>query len=134
MSVELAVLKVMIARLRADATMTGLVSGRVYDQVPAGAARPYVNVRSIQAVDDGADCIDGQEVYLDIDVWSDAVGSGEAGQIASAVRKVLHGASLALDEPYTLTDIEHRDTNLARESDGIMTRARMSFRALVESK
>lgn len=133
MSVELAVLKAIITRLRADTTLTGLVSGRVYDRVATGAAMPYVHVRNLQGVADGADCVDGQEVYVDIDAWSNAVGSGEAGKVAAAVRASLNYAPLILDEPYALLEIEHRDTNIGAESDGVLTRARMSFRALVES-
>lgn len=133
MSVEAALQKAIVGRLKGDTALTGLVSGRIYDRVPADAPLPYVHFRNIQAVDDGAGCVDAYEVYIDLDVWSQAVGKVEASRAASAVRKALHEAGLTLDEPYVLTEIAHRDTNVGDGGDGILSRARISFRALVES-
>lgn len=134
MSVEAALQKAIVGRLKGDAPLTALISGRVYDRVPAGAALPYVHIRSIQVVDDGAECIDGAEVFIDLDVWSNAVGKVEASRAAGAVRKALHEAALPLDEPYALTEIAHRDTDVGDGGDELLTRARMTFRALAESK
>lgn len=133
MSVEAALQKAIVARLKGNADLNSLVSGRVYDRVPAGAALPYVHLRNFQAVDDGAECIDGLEVYIDIDVWSNAVGKVEASRAAGTIRKALNYAPLTLDEPYSLAEIDHRDTNIGDGGDGILSRARLSFRALVES-
>jgi hypothetical protein len=134
MSVEAALQKAIVGRLKGDAPLTALVSGRIYDRVPASAPLPYVHIRSIQVVDDGAECIDGAEVFIDLDVWSNAVGKVEASRAASAVRKALHEADLPLDEPYALTEIAHRDTDVGDGGDELLTRARMTFRALAESK
>ena len=134
MSVEAALQKAIVGRLKGDAPLTALVAGRVYDRVPAGAALPYVHIRSIQVVDDGAECIDGAEVFIDLDAWSNAVGKVEASRVASAVRKALHEVPLPLDEPYALTEIAHRDTDVGDGGDELLTRARMTFRALAESK
>jgi hypothetical protein len=134
MSVEAALQKAIVGRLKGDATLTALVSGRIYDRVPPDAPRPYVTIRAIQVVDDGAECIDGAEVFIDLDVWSNAVGKVEASQAAGAVRKALHEAALPLDEPYALIEIAHRDTNVGDGGYELLTRARMTFRALVESK
>lgn len=133
MSVEAALQKAIVGRLKGDAPLAALVAGRIYDRVPAGAPLPYVAIRNIQAVDDGAECINGQEVFLDLDVWSNAVGKVEASRTASAVRKALHEAPLALDEPHFLVEIMHRDTNIGDGGDELLSRARMTFRALVES-
>jgi hypothetical protein len=133
MSVEAALQKAIVARLKANQDLNALISGRVYDRVPAGAALPYAHIRNFQAVDDGAECVDGLEVYIDIDVWSNAVGKVEASRAASAIRKSLNFAPLVLDEPYALAEIDHRDTNVGDGGDGILSRARLSFRALVES-
>jgi hypothetical protein len=133
MSVEAALQKAIVGRLKGDAPLTAIVSGRVYDRVPAGATLPYVTIRNIQAVDDGAECINGHEVFLDLDVWSNAVGKVQASQAASAVRSALHEAPLVLDEPHALVEIMHRDTNVGDGGDELLTRARITFRALVES-
>lgn len=132
MSVEAALQKAIVATLKANAGVTAILAGRVYDRVPSGAALPYAHIRAIQLVDDSADCIDGAEVFIDLDVWSNAVGKVEAERGASAVRKALRHASLALDEPYALTEIDYRDTSIEDGGDELLTRARLSFRALVE--
>ena len=134
MSVEAALQKAIVGRLKEDAPLTALVSGRIYDRVPAGAVMPYVHLRNFQSVDDGAECVDGLEVFIDIDVWSNAVGKVEASRAAGAIRTALNYAPLALDEPYALAEIDHRDTNVGDGGDGLLSRARLSFRALVESK
>lgn len=133
MSVEAALQKAIVGRLKGDAPLTALVSGRVYDRVPPGAKLPYVTIRNIQVVDDSAECVDGAEVFIDLDVWSNAVGKVEASRAAGAVRKALHEADLPLDEPYAITEIAHRDTNVGDGGDELLTRARMTFRALVET-
>jgi hypothetical protein len=133
MSVEAALQKAIVGKLKGDAPLTALVAGRIYDRVPAGAAMPYVHIRNIQAVDDGSDGVDGQEVFIDLDVWSNAVGKVEASRVASGVRSVLNFQALPLDEPYALLEIGQRDTNIGDGGDGLLTRARLSFRALVES-
>jgi len=141
MSVELALQKAIVARLRGDAALLAITGplaapatgARVYDNVASGTSTPYVNVRSVQAVDDGADCVDGQEVFIDLDAWSTDPGKVQASRMAAAIRKSLNFAPLILDEPYALLEISHRDTQVDSPSDGITTRARLSFRALVES-
>jgi hypothetical protein len=132
MSVEAALQKAIVSKLKGNAPLNALISGRVYDRVPAGATLPYVHIRALQVVDDGAECIDGAEVYIDLDAWSNAVGKVEASRVASAVRIALYEADLPLDEPYALTEIAHRDTNVGDGGDELLSRARMSFRALVE--
>jgi len=133
MSVEAALQKAIVGKLKGDSALNGIIAGRVYDRVPAGAALPYVHIRNIQTVDDGAECIDGAEVFIDLDVWSNAVGKVEASRAASAVRAALSLVPLSLDEPVALVEIGHRDTNIGDGGDGLLTRARMTFRALVES-
>lgn len=133
MSVEAALQKAIVGKLKADAALNGIIAGRVYDRVPANAPLPYVHIRNFQSVDDGAECIEGLEVYIDIDVWSNAVGKVEASRAAGAVRSALSLVPLSLDEPHALVEIEHRDTNIGDGGEGLLSRARLSFRALVES-
>jgi hypothetical protein len=134
MSAELALQGAIVARLKADAGVSALIAGRVYDRVPATYALPYVQIRTLQGIEDAAECIDGREVYIDLDAWSDKPGKVEASRVAEAVRKALNFAPLALEEPHALVEIAHRDTDITTESDALTSRARMTFRALVESK
>jgi hypothetical protein len=140
MSAELALQRAIVARLRADDALEAItgplaapgVGARVYDNVASGTATPYVSIRSIQTLDDGADCVDGQEIFIDLDAWSIKPGKVEASQMVGAVRTALHEAVFPLDNPFRLVEIAHRDTQVDAPSDGITTRARMTFRALVE--
>lgn len=131
MSAELALQGAIVAALKGNAAVNAALSGRVLDRVNLGQSRPYLHLRSFQGVDDGADCIDGLEVFADLDVWSEAVGKPEASRIAGLVRDALHYADLSLAAPWALVEIAHRDTNID-DADGNLVRARMSFRALLE--
>lgn len=133
MSVDYELQKAVVTTLKGNVGVTAKVGGRVYDRVPPSAAMPYVHLRSLQVIDDSADCLDGTEIFVEIDVWSNAVGKPEASQAAGAIRKALHGAGFVLPDPYALVDIEHQDTTVADEDGDLLTRARMTFRALLET-
>lgn len=130
-SPAVALTKAIVAALKADAAVMAIAQG-VHDKVPYGAALPYVAVRAIQVLDDGADCIEGYEINLGLDAWSEKPGLTEAAELAGAVTAVLHEAELAL-VGYRLVDLQHRSTDLGREPDGVLSRARMEFRALVDA-
>ena len=131
MSAELALQGAIVAKLKAAAPVNTALSGRILDRVNLGQVCPYLHLRSFQSVDDGADCVDGLELFADLDVWSDAVGKPEASRIAGLVRDALHEQPLSLAAPWHLIEIAHRDTNID-DADGTLVRARLSFRALVE--
>lgn len=122
------------AALIADATLQATVSGGVpvYDRVPAGAATPYIHVRSMTPVDDGNSCADAADVTVDIDVWSEAVGQVEAKTIGKAVVDVLD-APLDLDGFRCV--VGHAVSAVySTESDGLTTRGALSFRYLVDAE
>lgn len=93
---SLALQKAVVAALKADAALQGLVGGRVFDRVPGDAAYPYVSLGDETVVDDGDQCHAGAETSLTLDVWSDEVGRVQAKQIAARVAAVLD-AELAVD-------------------------------------
>ncbi|APX83813.1 hypothetical protein BV511_03160 [Methylorubrum extorquens] len=132
MSAELALQGALYDALRAvPALMAPPLSGRILDRVEEDESRPYLHLRSFQAIDDGADCVDGIEIFADLDVWSEGVGKPEASRLAGIVRDALHGQDLSLAAPWALVDVAHRDTTID-DSGGRIVRARMTFRALVE--
>ena len=132
MSAELALQGAIVAALKAVTELrAGPLKGRILDRVREKEPRPYLHLRSFQGVDDGSDCVDGLEIFADLDVWSDAVGKPEASRIAGIVRDALHEKPLTLDAPWSLVEIAHRDTSID-DSEGLLVRARMTFRALVE--
>lgn len=132
MSASLALQKAINAALRDATALDAIVGNRVFDRVSIGTTMPYVHLRQFQEVDDSTDCTDGWEITADVDVWSEDVGKPEASRAAAAIRDALHDQDLVLDAPYALVQIRHRDTTIADGGDGLLTRARMSFTALVE--
>lgn len=130
MSAALALQKALYARLMATPALQAIVGARVYDRVPPGAALPYVALREFQAVE--ADTGDAWEVFAGLDVWSDREGKPEAAAAAGAIRDGVHGQDLDLAEPYALVEIRHQDTQIGDAGDGVTTRARISFRALID--
>jgi hypothetical protein len=120
------------AALKADAALTALIAGRIFDRVAPDAVFPYVNLAGFQLVQDDADCVDGAEIFFEVHVWSRVVARTEAAEITGAVRAVLHDADLALNG-FDLVLIEHRDTRYLRDPDGVTNHAVITFRALVDA-
>ncbi|MDI7923403.1 DUF3168 domain-containing protein [Ferirhizobium litorale] len=137
-SAELELQGAMVARLKADAPLTSLISGRVYDQPPAdlngvvpAATYPYVTLGEAQTIRDDATCVRGGEIYLTLHAWSRAVGFPEVKRIADAVADSLHDAPLAL-ATNRLNSIEYRQTRVFRDPDGITSHAVIEFVAFTE--
>jgi hypothetical protein len=86
--------------LLADTAITTLVNA-IYDKVPDspwGEKNAYISRGPSFGVDDGADCIDGQEITLQLDVWSKVNNTGTCNDIVEAVRKAVHEKELELTE------------------------------------
>jgi hypothetical protein len=114
-----------VAALKAAATAAG---NNVFDSVPASSPFPRITVGEGQSVPVEADCYDGTESTLQIDVWSRTVGYVEAKQIASAIRVRLHNGSLTLTG-HTLELLKVESITFERDPDGLTSRARISVRA-----
>lgn len=120
-----------VARLKADATVSALISGRVYDQPPTPVTYPYFSIGETQFLRDDATCIKGGRVYLTMHAWSQAVGYPEAKRIADAVTDSLHQAPITLATNH-LISISHRQTRVFRDADGLTSHAVIEFVAYVE--
>ena len=118
--------------LRNSSLLTDLVGERIYDRVPDTAKTPYISFGSAQEIGDPADCIDGLELYFDIDVWSREQGRVEALSIAGVIRKKLNNAELDLDY-HSLELLVFRDQRVLRDKDGVTTHVVLTFRALIEA-
>lgn len=122
---------VIVKRLEDDPALLGLVNGRVFDPVPAGAEFPYVVVGEGDESSDDADCISGFEISLDVDVWSRDVGFEEAKTISDAVRRALLSPDLKL-QSNALVLFLHRQTRFLRDPDGLTYHAVLTFEAFAE--
>jgi hypothetical protein len=126
-----------VAALKASAEVAAIVGARVYDNVPRAADEitatfPFVALSGWQSITEDAECVDGEDITVTLDVWSRAVGMPEAHRLAAAVKAALHNAELILDET-ALVSIEHESTLTLRDPDGLTTHAVLDFRAFVET-
>lgn len=113
------------------------VGPRVYDQVPAPvppattATFPYVTIGDGQVLPDKADCIDGTEIFTQVDVWSRATGYPEAKTI---VKKIL----LALDDKpppmtgFTAVLFEIENIQYLRDPDGLTRHVALMFHTRIQ--
>lgn len=114
----------------------------VYDEVPsearqieiAGHLYPQITFGPGQTIPSPADCYDGSESFIQIDVWSRRSGYPEVKRIASDVRSLLMDDDLSLPlDGHRLELMEVQDTAYSRDPDGKTSRARITLRALTQA-
>lgn len=87
-----------VARLVADARLTALVAGRVYDRAPQNVVFPWVEIGEWQDLpwEDGG-CINGLEYWLTIHVWARShTAASEAKAVNAAIKASLHNQKFPL--------------------------------------
>jgi len=104
---------------------------RVYDAVPASKAFPYASIGPSDGVPVSADCYDGTETSLQIDVWSRKTGSLECKAIAGAFRERLHQGDLTL-AGHTLEILEVASVSFQRDPDGLTSHGIVRVRAVTQ--
>lgn len=120
-----------INRLKADPAVTALVGTRIFDSVPASALFPYISYGPSDALQTDADCINGIDIDVQIDVWSRSPGFPEAKKINGAVRNALHDVDLVL-ATNGLVFLEHRQTSTRRDPDGLTSHGIVQLNAFIE--
>lgn len=120
------------ATLVADPTLLALLGGaRIYDDVPRGAAFPYVALAAFTARDWATGTEPGTEITFTVHAWSRGAGHKGPHLIADAVRTALHDQSLAL-AAHCLVNLRHETSETRRERDGDTYRVIARFRAVLE--
>lgn len=123
--------KAIVSALRGNASVAAQTGGRIYDRVPASVAFPYVSFGPEQELPEHAEGIEGGDIILQIDVWSQSAGRSEAKAVASAVRAALDDAELDLGDN-ALVCISYEDRRVLTDPDGLTTHIAMTFQATVE--
>lgn len=118
-----------IARLKADASVTALVGSRVADIPQSTWAKPYISIGPSNYVAELIDCIDGGEIMMQIDCWSESTTMKEIRDIADAVRRALRNWEPALATNAIVTFVPWR-TDFIR--DGALKQASLRYTAIVE--
>lgn len=118
--------------LVADSALNAVLGGpRVYDDVPSGAAFPYVTLGECRILDYSTDTLPGEEHQLTLHAWSRQGGHSEAHEIAGALLQALDDAPLTLSG-YTLVNLRFALADIRREADGRTYHAVVRFRAVTE--
>lgn len=124
--------KAVYATLIADAPLVSLLGGtRIYDDVPRGAAFPYVTFGPSTARDWSTGTETGSEHLLTLRVWSKTGGEKEVHVVLDAIRAALHEAVLTLTG-HRLVSLRHETSDATREPDGETYQGTARFRAVIE--
>lgn len=105
---------------------------QVYDEVPQGLAEsrlPYISLGPMVYTIEQIDCIEGGEIMLQVDAWSNRPGQAEIAELAGLVRDSLNGFFPTLVDN-GLVEFVHDRTDFLR--DGDIKHASIRFRAIVE--
>lgn len=131
-----------INRLRATAAVTALVGTRIYDRVPEKAngtpdvVFPYVSMGPSTSIPDDFDCLDGEEITIQFDVWTsgagEAFGSVQCRKITGAMKRALHDVDLTLPVNALVT-LQHEITRVMRDPNPAITHGVIQFTATVET-
>ena len=123
--------KAIIQALSDDADVKDIVDGRVFDSVPLKAEYPYISLGPMTSDTTLADCLELDNISIQIDVWSRDVSSAEMRELANAVRRALTKSDLIL-EKNGLVLFNHESTRELRDPDGLTSHAAVNFDVIVE--
>ncbi|WP_411838574.1 DUF3168 domain-containing protein [Paracoccus sp. ME4] len=128
------------AALKGDAPLMALISD-VYDRVQRnddgsahasvwGAQQGYISFGPEFVIYEDAECLDLQEVNLQIDVWSRQVGRVHCKRIVAEARRVLLGVTELTDNALVLAEAPL--SRITQDPDGLTTRGIIEIRYEVE--
>jgi hypothetical protein len=104
---------------------------RVYDDIPQGAAFPYLTLGQSTLRDWSTGTDDAEEHTLTLHVWSRAGGRREMHEVMDVLRVALHDQPLAL-AGHRLVNIRHEISEARRDPDGETYHGIVRFRAVTE--
>lgn len=125
------------ALILADATLAAALKGqKVVDDAPSSHPTPYVSFDT-RSNDWSTASEDGQEVLIDINVWTQAASqtpeTAAGRDIMASLRRVLHTANLTLASPFhsVLIRVENM-IGPYRDPDGTTMHGIVSVRVLAD--
>lgn len=127
-----------IAALKADATLSGLLSSyagqpSVFTHVPQdlGEAYPWVTIYSVESNQFDNDATLGFDCSMTVHSWSNIRDMGSIETIKQAIYNVLHNNTLAFDGFCSVEYCQEFQTTL-RDSDGITLHGVQRFKIIVQ--
>jgi hypothetical protein len=121
-----------VGKLKNDPGVQAVVGQRVYDTVPANATFPYISLGDNQVLPDKADCIDGTEIFWQIDGWARDPTVPVAKKISKAVIACMDDQDISVTG-YAVIVCELNTVNYLHDPDGITRHAAISFRFLIQA-
>ena len=106
-----------VAALKNTPSVTDLVSGRIYDDVPSNPTFPYVTYGEAVTVEAGASDSDAVDETLTLHAWSEYGGQKETKSILAALKGTLHDADLSMAGAH-LVNLRFLDAQTLRDPDG----------------
>lgn len=131
MSAANALLKAVFARLTGDAVLMALTSGGIVDRLLPRALMPCIVIGEIDSRDYSTATEKAEEHFLSLEIWSDAAGRKQAGEITERVKTLLDDAALPLAN-VSLVNLQLRSCRSRREAKSRNFITDMRFRAVTE--
>lgn len=119
-------------RLAADATLSTIAPGGVYDHVPQSTVYPYITLGYAAADNAGTKTEDLREFTFTVNVWSRQRGHKEARTIQERIRTLLHRVALTVSTGHVI-DIEEDFSESFLDEDGKTYHGVQRFKALFEA-
>jgi Protein of unknown function (DUF3168) len=119
-----------VSKLKNDSGVQAVVGQRIYDEVPSNPTFPYISIGDNQVLPDKADCIDGTEIFWQLDGWARDPTFPMTKSISKAVVAALDDAVLTVSG-YDSIVVEINTINYLHDPDGITRHVALSFRFLL---
>ncbi|RJG44913.1 DUF3168 domain-containing protein [Mesorhizobium sp. DCY119] len=103
----------------------------VFDKVTPNVF-PRIQIGNGQTIPNDATCVDGFDVFFQIDVYSNLDGYPQAKAIAGEIHGLLHKKPLAVSG-FNLVDLYLAGAVFTRETDDTISRARIMVEAQLEA-
>lgn len=114
------------SKLTGDTTLMGLVTNRVYDDVPESTAFPFVEFGDTSDDADNTFSKNGRRATVSVDVWSRYRGNKEALSILDRIGLVLERVALTVTGYVHIATSQGR-VGVTRQGDGITRRGTITF-------
>ena len=130
--------------LRASSPLQVLGVTKIYDRVPTqqdgsldpSVTHPYVSLGPSTSIPADYDCLDGEEITVQWDVWTsgdgDAFATVQLRKICKVLKRTLHGAELALINN-ALVSLEWEMTRIVDDPNPAIGHGVVMFTATVET-
>lgn len=112
--------------------LSGLVLGRIYDQVPASPQFPYITIGDEQDIEDGNSCEDGWEVFTDVHVWS-RPDAGSKAALKDLMAQIVPLLAINLNVTgFRVVTAKLVNSRAFRDPDGQTEHGVLTFRYLID--